>query len=185
MMKDVFIEGERIYLRLAGAKDAKSDWYAWFNDPQVTKYQNKGVFPNTQKKQRDYIKKILKSESDIVLAIIEKRSKKHIGCVGLHNIDWVHRSADLGIVIGRKEVWGKGYGKLAWNMAAYYGFHTLNLHRIAAVILKDNIASIKSAQASGFKIEGQLRDYLFKNGAYRTAIALSALKDDFKLFFNK
>lgn len=185
MIKDVFIDGNEVYLRPINIKDARSEWYSWLNDPEVTKYQNKGIFPNTKRKQIEYFKKILKSENDVIFAIIEKKSQKHIGSVGLHNIDWIHRSAELGIVIGRKDTWGKGYGKLAWNMIASYGFNVLNLNRIAAIIVKDNIASIKSAKASGFRIEGELREFLFKNGSYRSAIILAALKKEFKLFFKK
>ncbi len=103
----------------------------------------------------------------------------------MHNIDWVHRSADLGIVIGNKDMWGKGYGKLAWNMITYYGFHVLNLNRIGAGVFKNNIASLKSAQASGFKIEGELREYFFKNGSYHPVMILSALRNEFKLFFRE
>ena len=180
MMDDVFIDGKEIYLRPANIKDTNKDWYTWLNDPEITKYQNKGIFPNTKKKQKEYLKKVLNSENDIVFAIIEKRSKKHIGSVGLHNIDWIHRSAELGIVIGRKDMWGKGYGKQAWNMAACYGFQCLNLNRIGAVILKENVASTRTAQGSGFRIEGELREFLFKNGSYHSAMILSALRREFK-----
>ena len=183
MKKDVFIDGTKIYLRAANIKDAESDWYSWLNDPEVTKYQNKGIFPNTKRKQKEYMNKILKSENDIVFAIVEKRKRRHIGSAGLHNIDWIHRTADIGIVIGRKKMWGKGYGKLAWNMVTRYGFHVLNLNRIGAIVLKGNIASLRSAQASGFRIEGMLREFLFKNGAYHPAFILSALKNEFRLFF--
>ncbi len=134
-------------------------------------------------KAKRILKEDFKKRNDIVFAIVEKKSQKHIGSVGLHNIDWVHHSAELGIVIGKKNMWGKGYGKLAWNMIAYYGFHVLNLNRIGAVIFKGNAASIKSAQVSGFKIEGELREYFFKNGSYHSVIILSALRNEFKLFF--
>jgi RimJ/RimL family protein N-acetyltransferase len=85
----------------------------------------------------------------------------------LHKIDWVHRSAELGIVIGDKDFWGKGYGKQAWAMITEYGLNTLNLHRIYAHVLSDNESSAKCAKASGFKKEGTITDMLFKNGSYK------------------
>jgi len=183
MKKDVFIESKEIYLRLPKENDLKGNWYQWLNDPIVTRYQNKGIFPNTVQRQRKYYLFVMNSKSDIVFAIVEKKTNKHIGCVGLHNIDSIHRSAELGIVIGEKEYWGKGYGKIAWNMITYYGLKVLNLHRIYATIIRDNIASKKSAQASGFKIEGQMRDVFYKSGKYHSAFLMSVLDREFKRIF--
>lgn len=179
-MKDIFIDGEKIYLRLPKEKDLKGNWFRWFNDPIVTQYQNKGIFPNTQARQRKYYLFTLNGKSDIVFAIIEKKTNRHIGCVGLHNIDPIHRSAEIGIVIGEKEYWGKGYGKIAWKLMSGYGFNILNLHRISAIVFKENISSKKSAEASGFKIEGRLRDIFYKNGRYHSGYLMSALKEDFR-----
>lgn len=180
MKKDVFLEGEKIYLRAPKTKDLKGSWYRWFNDWNVTKYQNKGTIPNTSQKQRQYFYDILNSKNDVIFAIIDKKSDAHIGCVGIHKIDWIHRSAELGIVIGEKKFWGKGYGKEAWNLATRYGFNVLNLHRISALIFKENIASRKSAIASGFTMEGLLREVFFKNGRYHSVLAMAVLEDDFK-----
>jgi len=182
-MKGMFIDGKSIYLRVPNKKDLKGNWHTWLNDPTVTRFQNKGIFPNTSRKQEKYFHSMINSKNDVIFAIVEKKKCKHIGSVGLHKIDWVHRSAELGIVIGEKKYWGKGYGKLAWNMIAYYGLKVLNLHRIHAVVFKGNIASIKSAKASGFKNEGILRDMFFKNGKYHSAVSMSVLGNEFKKLF--
>lgn len=179
-MEGKFLDGGSIYLRAANEKDLKGNWYSWLNDPVVTRFQNKGIFPNTRDKQRDYYHVMINSKNDVLFAIVEKKSKKHIGSAGLHKIDWVHRSAELGIVIGEKAFWGKGYGKVAWNLVTFYGFKKLNLHRIYAVVVKKNSAAIKSGQASGFKIEGQMRDVYFKNGRYYSTLLMSALENEFK-----
>jgi RimJ/RimL family protein N-acetyltransferase len=178
MMEDRFLEKGDIYLRSPKLQDLEGNWYQWFNDPVVTKHQNKGIVPNTREKQRAYLASLENSQTDIVFAIIDKKTDQHIGCAGLHHIDPIHRSAELGIVIGEKEFWGKGYGKLAWNLVTCYGFDSLNLHRIYARIFKDNIASQKAAAASGFKVEGEMRDAYFKNGAYHAAVLVSVLENE-------
>lgn len=178
--KDLFIDGGSIYLRAPTEEDLDGDWYKWLNDPIVTRYQDKGMFPNTMAKQKEYFLSMKNSEKDIIFAIVEKQAQKHIGCAGLHKIDCVHRKAKIGIVIGEKEYWNKGYGKLAWNMITDYGFNVLNLHRIYATVIKENIASIKSAEASGFRVEGEMRDVFFKNGKYYSALFLAVLEDEYK-----
>jgi len=155
-------------------------WYGWLNNPEVTKYQNKGRFPNTIDKQREYMIKMEESDTDVLFAIQYKVTGMHIGCVGLHNIDWINRSANLGIMIGNKNYWKKGIGKIVWNMITEYGLFTLGLHKIYADCFVENKATIKVAEASGFRIEGTVRDKYYKDGKWHDAFILSVLKDEFK-----
>ncbi len=174
-----FIDGNGFYLRELKLSDVEEgNWHAWFNNPEITVFQNKGIFPNTREKQKQYFDYLATSNHDVVLAIIDKSSGMHIGNVGLHQIDWVHSSAELGIVIGEKEAWGKKIGKEAWQLITNYGLNTLNLHRIYAQIVEGNIASCKSAEAAGFKREGLIRDVLFKNGKYLNMIYYNFVKTE-------
>jgi len=164
-----FIDGNDFYLRELKESDLDGNWYSWFNDSMITKYQDKKIFPNSIEKQREYYETLKSGNSDVVFAIVDKETTKHIGNVGLHKIDWIHRSAELGIVVGEVDFHGKKYGKQAWKLITEYGYHTLNLHRIYAIIMSKNIASIKCAESSGFIREGEIRDYFYKNGMYETA----------------
>ena len=166
MSEIAFIEGKGFHLRELRESDLDGNWYQWFNDSEVTRLQNKKIFPNSRDRQRAYFEQLKKSESDVVLAIVDTASGQHVGNVGLHRIDWVHRSAELGIVIGEKAFWGKGYGRQAWAMITNYGFETLNLHRIYAWVLEGNDSSAKCAEASGFNRVGTVPDAFFKNGKY-------------------
>ncbi|PWS28172.1 N-acetyltransferase [Pedobacter yonginense] len=178
-MQDVpFIDSEQIYLRELRESDLSGPWYTWLNDVDVTTFQNKGIFPNSIEKQTQYYNSLINNPNEVVLAIIEKESGKHIGCTGLHNINWVHRSAELGIVIGDRNAWGKKFGKQAWKLICDYGFQTLNLHRIYAIVVEGNIASAKSAEAAGFKLDGLMRHLLYKNGKYLNAHYYSKLRTE-------
>jgi len=178
--KDMFMDGGEIYLRPPRRQDLEGNWYSWLNDQVVTKYQDKGIFPNTQEEQEGYYNYILKSKKDVIFAICEKKTDKHIGAVGLHKINWIHRSAELGILIGEKDYWGKGYGKTAWNLITGYGFDVLNMHRIYAFIMYENIYSIKSAKSSGFKEIGRIKDTFYKNGKYHDAFLLNCIYSEYK-----
>ena len=173
-----FVRAKDFYLRELRASDLDGPWYAWFNDAEVTRHQNKKIFPNTREKQRTYYEALLSSDKDVVLAIVDEKTKKHIGNVGLHKIDWIHRSAELGIVLGNKAFWGRKIGKRAWALITAYGFQVLNLNRIYAYVLKDNLASRKSAEAAGFVREGTIREFMYKNGCYVDAFYMNVLKSD-------
>jgi RimJ/RimL family protein N-acetyltransferase len=177
-MEIPFLEGDGFILRELRENDLEGNWYNWFNDSRVTTYQDKKIFPNTREKQRKYFEMLTESNSDVVMAIVDIGTNTHIGNVGLHNIDWVHRSAELGIVIGETEFYGKKYGKQAWHLITEYGFKVLNLHRISAIIMTNNIASIKCAEAAGFICEGEIRDYFYKNGVYEKVSYYNILRSD-------
>ena len=166
-MKTKFLKGKGFYLREIREDDLKGNWYNWFNDSNITKYQNKKIFPNSYENQKKYYEHLLISSKDVVFAIIDDSSDLHIGNVGLHHIEWVHRSAELGIVLGEKEFHGKKIGKEAWSLITKYGFEFLNLHRIYAHIMEENISSRKCAEASGFILEGTISDFYYKNGSYK------------------
>jgi [ribosomal protein S5]-alanine N-acetyltransferase len=171
-----FVKGKGMYLRELRESDLEGRWYSWFNDSEVTQYQNKKIFPNSRERQREYYNTVKSSATDVVLAIVDERSGKHIGNVGLHKIDWVHRSAELGIVIGEKKFWGKGYGCQAWKMITDYGFDVLNLHRIYAVVMADNKASQNCAERAGFKKEGHIRDVFYKDGKYKSVYYYNSVR---------
>jgi [ribosomal protein S5]-alanine N-acetyltransferase len=174
-----FIQGKGFYMREVRLSDIEGNWYQWLNDEVVTKFQNKGIIPNTREKQRAYLEAITTSDTDVVLALVDDSSERHFGNIGLHEIDPIHRSAKIGIVIGEKQFQGKGYGKQAWNLITEYGLKRLNLHRLYAHIIKDNVPCLRAAQASGFKIEGEMRDVFFKQGKYHNVLYLNLLKGDF------
>lgn len=177
-MADYFYyQDDDFYLRGLRASDLDGRWPEWFNDPDVTKYQAKGYHPNTREKQQAYFDQLASSRSDVVLAIVSRVNDQHIGNVGLHHIDPLHRTAVIGIVIGEKSAWGKGIGARAWRAITDYGFEVLGLHKICATVIDGNDASLKCALASGYEIEGRQAQQIYKSGAHRDLIHVGLLKE--------
>ena len=75
---------EQFYFRALKASDLNGRWADWFNDPRVTRYQAKGIYPNTAEGQRAYYESLIDSHTDVVLAIIDRSNDQHVGNVGLH-----------------------------------------------------------------------------------------------------
>ncbi len=165
------------YLRGLRASDLDGRWADWFNDPIVTQYQDKGYQPNTREKQKAYYEKIEASRTDVVLAIIDRKTNAHIGNVGLHQIEPIHRTAVLGIVLGERSAWGRGIGARSWRAITDYGFRVLNLHKICATVIDGNTPSLKCALGAGFEIEGRQVKQIFRNGEYRDLLHVGLLRE--------
>ena len=173
-----FYSDKDFYFRPLTSADLAGRWPAWFNDGDVTRFTSMGYYPNTPESQQKYYDRLVGSTTDVVLAIVDSATHKHVGNVGLHQIDPVHRTAYLGIVLGEKAAWGRGIGARSWRAITDYGFTVLNLHKICAKIADGNEASLKCALKAGYTVEGRQRAQMYKNGEYRDLVYVGLLRDD-------
>lgn len=178
-MKTPFLIGKRCYLRPVAEADLTEEYLQWFNDPSVTRYLGMGKFPLTLDGLRQSLERF-NSKTDILLAIVDKETDLHIGNVALNRIHWLHRNADTGLVIGRKEFWGKGYATEAWGLAIRYAFETLNLHKIIATVVAGHDSSQAALEKLGFQVEGRGREEFYLEGKYHDYIRLGLLKEEFR-----
>ena len=154
-------------------------WVSWFNDKSITLYMNKGIFPHTLAQQKNHLKSIKIDKQNLQLAIVLKTKQPIlIGSIGLHNIDWVHRTADISILIGEQEGRGKGIGKKAINILVNHAFKKMNLRKLTAGMWSKNIASKKSFEANGFILEGTRREQYFSDGEYLDSLEYGLLKNN-------
>jgi RimJ/RimL family protein N-acetyltransferase len=127
----VFLQGQSVSLTALGAGDISEDYLAWLNDADVLRYRTAKAFPTTMAQLKEWIEKI-PVRGDLVLAIRTRDERKHIGNIALNSIWWVHRSAELAIMIGSKDVWGRGYGTEAISLLTTHAFKKMGLHRLWA-----------------------------------------------------
>jgi RimJ/RimL family protein N-acetyltransferase len=180
-MKETFIIGKRIILRSLKESDLKGPYVTWFNDAQVCQYNSHHFFPYYKEQAREYIKKVSGSGRDLVLAIVKKDTKAHIGNISLQRIDYLNRTAEFAIIIGDKKCWGKGYAKEAGCLIVHHGFTQLNLNRIYCGTSSENIPMQKLALYLGMKKEGKRRKALFKSNKYSDILEYGVLKNEFNL----
>ena len=176
---DSFLKGKRIYLRPMRTSDINQRYLSWLNDTEVTRYVDAGFFPVTKRDLYEYYRKIKSSKTDIMFAIVENKHRKHIGNIKLGGINWIHRFADLGIMIGDKESRGKGYGTEACRLVLEYAFKRLNLNKVFLGCHSNNTAALKAYKKAGFRVEGRLKKMLNVDGKYVDKILMGILQSQF------
>jgi [ribosomal protein S5]-alanine N-acetyltransferase len=179
-IKSAFAKGRKLYLRPLERTDLTERYQSWLNDPDVTLYMEAGVFPTTLQQLEKYYQEVTSSPNQVILAVIHQKSDLHIGNVKLGPINWVHRRAALGILIGDKEFWGRGLGTEAVCLAVEYGFYRLNLHRIGLGVFEEHKSAVRCYQKVGFKIEGHLREDVFRDGQYKNGLWMGLLRSEYK-----
>lgn len=168
-----FLETDRTGLRPLTTDDATDAYLGWLNDHEVTRGLETGVFPSTKESLIDFIRKTSQSRDNIIFAIVDKSSGKHIGNIKLGNINWVHRHGELGILIGDKTAWGKGFGTDACGLLVKYAFEKLNLRKVWLAVFSNNPAAIAIYQKLGFEEEGRLKEHVFSDGAFADKLLMS------------
>jgi ribosomal-protein-alanine N-acetyltransferase len=171
-----FLEGEKVILRPLVETDITDTYLSWLNDEEVTMYMESGVFQNNMTGLKSFYDCISKSKNDVMFAIMA--GKKHIGNIKLGSINWVHRFADLGIMIGDKESWGKGYGTEACSLLVNYAFKKLNLHKVWLGVYANHEKAIQAYITAGFKIEGRMEKMYNFNGNYVDKVLMGITKEE-------
>ena len=173
----LFLVGECIYLREVRPSDVNENYYRWMNDPEVTQYLESRFAPNSMETLQEYVRNFMGNKDNIFLAIVLKENHKHLGNIKMGPIDWFHRLADIGVMLGEKDSWGKGYASEAISLLSEHAFKNLNLHKLTAGCYKPNEGSLKAFEKAGFETEGVRKKHCFFNGKYVDAILLGLLNE--------
>lgn len=177
LKKDIFLKGESIYLRALNEDDINGNYSRWLNDSEITQFNSHGRFPVTTEKLIEYVRGAAKSNSSLVMAVVDNDTDKHIGNISLQSISWIDRSGEIAFILGEKDFWGKGVMYEAGKMMVEHGFNVLNLHRIYCGTSAENHGMQKLAAKLGFEQEGIRKEALFKNGKYIDIIEFGKLNN--------
>jgi len=169
------LKGEKIYLRAVYASDARPEYVRWLNDKEVNQFLESRFKRYSLGKLRQYILTASKDRDTLFLAIIRNEDNKHVGNIKLGPIDWNHKVGEIGIMIGDKASWGKGYATASINLLAAYAFEVLRLHKLTAGVYENNIGSYKAFKKCGFFEEGKLIKHYLYEGKYIDGIRLVKL----------
>ncbi len=175
--KVVFLQGKTINLRPFQRADIPT-LTRWMNDPEVREFISK-VFPTSEKVEEEWFAKLGADDKNVVLGI-ETKEGQLIGSMGIHQINWQDRVCTTGAVIGEKGYWGKGYGTDAKMYFLDYIFNTLNLRKVCSGVIEFNERSLKYSLHCGYKVEGERREHIFKNGKYWKLIELGLFKEEWQ-----
>lgn len=164
--KKIKLAGKNIYLRPVRVSDVTKEYVGWLNDPEVNRYLEIRFARHTLKNVKEFVKKASQNKNLVFLAIIRKDTNKHIGNIKLDMIKPHHKLAEIGIMIGDKNSWGRGYAGEAVDLLTDFAFNKLKLHKIIAGAYGENIGSVKAFMKYGFVVEGVRKQHFLCNGEW-------------------
>jgi RimJ/RimL family protein N-acetyltransferase len=122
---------------------------------------------------------VVRGKNFKTLSIIDIDNNELIGNCGYSDIDLLNQTAEVGIFIGNKKYWNKGYGTEALSLLLDYGFKALNLHNIFIRVYSFNERARKSYEKTGFKVIGKKREALLRGNERHDIIFMDILYNEF------
>lgn len=122
----------------------------WLKDPSVNKFLSHDFNNLTVEQEEAWYDFLQNSKDDLVFAVLDKNDLKHIGNCALHKIDPMKNTCEIGIVIGEKKYWNRGFGSDAVKSVIRFVFNSLNISRILLNVYSYNKRAIRSYKKCGF-----------------------------------
>ncbi len=164
-----FIDGIKLSLRPL-SRENLSLYTKWVNS-STNRHFIPYQFPTTLESRVKWLEAVGMDPppTKIIFEIWHKKDQLPVGYIQLHEIAWIHRRAEIGILIGESQYWGQGIGRDAVQLILKYAFEELNLRKLKAVVEHKNIGSRRVFESVGFSLEATLKAEDYFDGEYVNA----------------
>lgn len=182
--RSLYLHGERIRLRPWSVEDAH-DFRRWANDIDVQRLIGGTPGQASRDAEETFIRSHLDNDWEHGFALaIEAMDVEPVPCLignlELRDLNAVSRVGEIGIMIGDRAYWSRGYGEDAMRTICRFGFRDLDLHRIELTVAAFNPRAVRCYEKVGFSIEGRLRDHRYVAGRYYDTLIMGVLRDEFE-----
>lgn len=150
---------QRLRLEPMGEGHVSTDYVDWLNDPEVVRFSEQRHRTHTIEGCLDYVRGH-ESGPNRLWAILEREGGRHVGNISA-SVNPANSLADVGLLIGARDVWGRGYGSEAFKAVVEFLLSGLGLRKVTAGTLADNVGMLRVMERAGMVPDGRrVRHYL-------------------------
>ncbi|MGC5224572.1 GNAT family N-acetyltransferase [Micromonospora sp. DT81.3] len=170
------LEGPRTVLRPLRSADAERQ-HLFDQDMELCVLDSRSPVPARREQADDFVAQRFESQLDVARLAIEA-DQRYIGHCSLSGLRDAHGNLELGIVIGDREYWSRGYGREVVRVLLGYAFQARYARRIALTTHEDNPRAIRCYAACGFVEEGRPRQAFWTGHRYADLVEMSILREE-------
>ena len=175
----MFLNGKIVYLKPLDEAFYERKYLSWVNNDEIIDSLGTLFFPTTEESLLNYIRKYSNSSDTALFAITLKQNNEFIGTAKIGPVNWIHRTAKFGRMIGDKKHRGKGIGTEVVKLLMRYAFDRLNLHWIGVNLIPENIGSIISNEKAGLKKISVIPNQIWHKGRYTDNITMGITAEEY------
>lgn len=179
MSTDLF-KGQLVRLAATDIEKDSETWAKWSRDSEYLRLLDSDpAIPRSIQDVKRSFEDHGPTDRGFPFAIRTLDEDRLIGFIGL----WIYPSLTqgngwVGIGIGERDCWGKGYGTDAMKVLLRYAFTEVNLHRVSLGVFDYNARAIKAYEKAGFILEGRMREAMHRDRKYWDILFMGVLRDE-------
>lgn len=151
LLLDMPIKGEKVELLPFTEADITAAYLAWLNDPRVTHFSNQRFRTHDETSSKAYLARFSDTDN-LFLSIRTREGRRSIGTMTAY-ISRHHKTADVGLLVGDPNSWGKGYGQDAWDTLGDWLLDQAGVRKLTAGAVATNVAMVRIMERFGMKHE--------------------------------
>lgn len=149
--------GEFVVLREKRISDAPED-FGWRTDAELARFDAARPFAASFEDYVSLFRDELTYPSPYRRTLaVEDLDGRHIGNVMYYNIDTIRREAEIGITIGDRAYWGRGYGTDTVRTLIRHILRVTGFRRVHLKTLDWNVRAQRAFEKAGFRVCGRSR----------------------------
>jgi RimJ/RimL family protein N-acetyltransferase len=177
--RETALQGDLVRLR-PRTRDDIPHFVRWYSDPDVRHWLHMSEVTDNGIQAESTRYELTENDPTRLNLVIETLEGRPIGNIALIGINDLHGRAELGIGIGEKDCWSRGYGTDSLRVLLRHAFTELGLRRITLITDIDNERGIRSYEKAGFRKEGVLRAHRLRYGQPIDMLTMAVLRDEWE-----
>jgi RimJ/RimL family protein N-acetyltransferase len=177
------LQGNLVRLVALDAEAMSKNFSKWARDSWYGRLlSSDAAYPFSEKAIKQWWEKILEKDPPEIYEFLIRtlEDDRLIGEIGLDGVRWSHGDTYVGISIGQREDWSKGYGTDAMRIILRYAFTELNLQRVSLTVFDYNPRAVRSYEKAGFTLEGRARQRLNRDGQRYDILCMGILREEWQ-----
>jgi ribosomal-protein-alanine N-acetyltransferase len=169
------IQGNLVFLRAFTESDITATYLAWLHDKEALRFSNQRFREHSPETCLSYLRSFDHS-SNLFLAVISNETQTMVGTMTAY-IQEPHSTADMGILIGDRSTWGKGFGSDAWISLLNFLLTERKIRKVTGGTLSGNKGMISIMERSGMHLEGSRKAQEITDGEFQDTLYYAKFRD--------
>lgn len=171
----------RLLLRELEERDCSPEYEEWLSDHEVNRFLETRFSSHDRASIRSFIARVRSDPDEFLFGIFLRSDGRHIGNIKVGPIRRVHGLADVSLLIGARDCWGRGYASEAIAALSRYAFAHLAISKLSASMYSQNQASRLAFIKAGYRDEGLRRGHYELDGQRCDLYELGLLPADIEV----
>ena len=180
LMTSKLFHGELVRLAAANADTDTDIWASWGRDSEFLRLlDSDAAKPWSRQQARKELEEEPKPHA-FPFVMRTLADDRLVGFIGLWIPNWNQGDGWVGIGIGQRSDWGKGYGTDAMRVLLRYAFTEINLRRVSLGLFAYNPRAQRAYEKAGFVLEGRMRQAHCRDGQRLDELLMGVLREEWE-----